>query len=530
MVFQYGTTASSGAYRDVVTKLVAFATSQHVSAAVINAAGTGYVVGDILTISHAGGYLPCLIEVLTVGGSGEVLTFRIHAGGAFSNRVASVVVNAGGSGYVTNDVVRLTTGTFTEFAKLQITASAGAAVSATVFETGGAYTVAPDATASATNSDIGTGSGTGATFDVTMTGLIGTTGAATTGGTGSGATFDLTLTASGWSAVWNRNDYSFNSITNEKEVILRGTVAGGDPPYVGLRSYTATSGDVRYGVLVSGMDTFNGSLTFDTMPNTSGTVPSSNTAPCLLLFNNAQDYWFNVTARRLLVVVKTVGASITSYVHMHAGLMNPFGTQTESPYPMFIAATSRVHNRKPDAGGYFVTGLTEMFSDSTTGPAIFRRQSDGAWTNTVNVINSGSTNTSAGVGIVYPLGIVPTAVGASANEDNINGQGQLSFSLGSGTGISAPSGSATVAFMPTIGDGDLILMPTGVLTHNGVNDNTSETLLRGELDGVYWFAGVKSDGTSVASEDEIEVAGVRHIIFANVHRSELFSYLAIRAA
>lgn len=523
MVWHYGTTASSNARRDLLTKIVALATSQYVSAAIINDPGTGYTAGDMITLDHAGGYLSCKIEVLTVGGSGEILTFAIRDGGAYSDRVASVVVNAGGSGYVTGDVVRLTTGTFTEFAKLAVTAAAGAVTAATVFETGGAYSVPPDATASASDSDIGTGSGTGATFDVTMTGLIGTTAAAATGGTGSGATFDLTLDDTGWTAVWNRNDYSINSITDEKEVILQGDAGGGDDPLVGFRTYTATVGDTRYGIGLCAMDNFNPGLTFSTQINISPTDPVGNLMPCALMFDNAQDYWLSVNGRRIVGVIKTVGASTTSYISFYLGLAMPFGTQSEAPYPMFIAGATKAGNRKPDAGGFLVSGLTECFADTAVGPAYFRRQSDASWQNVVNSNNGTATNATQQT--CYPLGQNITGSG----DEQVASNG-FCFNLGV-AGVSQITGAApTLHVMPSIGDDEILLIPVGyIVSNNGAN--TSETIPRGEMEGVYWIPGTKADGSIVASEDTIvDSNGDRFRIFANAHRSERYSYFAVKEA
>lgn len=523
MAFQKGTSAASGSYRGLLTRLVAFATSKHVSAVAVNAGGTGYTVGDILTVTHAGAYAPLLLEVLTLSGS-AVATVAIRSAGAFSSRVASATVNAGGTGYTTGHIVRLTTGTFTEFGKFTVTASAGVATAVAVFETGGAYSADPTLTASPTTSNIGLGSGTGLTVNVTMTGLIGTSGITCTGGTGSGATFDLTLTDTGWSALWNRNNYSFNSITDEKEVILQGTVAGGDAPLVGIRSYTATSGDTRYGWLIAGMDSYNSGLTFATQPNVGpDVVPSTNNGICLLMFDNAQSYWFRVTPRKLVAVIKAVGASVTSYTSMYAGLLNPFGTQVESPYPMYLSGSTRAYSRKPDVGGFFVTGLTELFSD-TIGlcPAVFRHPSTGAWT-TVQNSNNGSAITTI---VLYPIGAQALANSNPANEDDIGQYGQFNFQMG-GAGVSLASGSApTQIVMPTLGSNELLLIPPTILPGSS-GDNTSEIVPRGELDGVYWIPGNKSDASVVASEDTITIGSLRYTIFANAHRTERYSFFAV---
>lgn len=43
----------------------------------IGAAGTGYEVGDLITLTPASGGTPLIIEVATVGGAGEVSTYTI---------------------------------------------------------------------------------------------------------------------------------------------------------------------------------------------------------------------------------------------------------------------------------------------------------------------------------------------------------------------------------------------------------------------------------------------------------------------
>lgn len=524
MAWHFGTSPSSNSYREILTRLVAFATSKYVSAAAVNAGGTGYTVGDLLTITHAGAYGNCVLEVLTAP-AGVIGSVAIRSAGAFGNRVASVAVNAGGSGYTNGTVVRLTTGTATQQAKLLITVSAGAVTSAAVFETGGHYTSNPSSSG-ATNSDIGTGSGTGFTCTPTMTGLIGTSAIAVTGGTGTGATFNLTLTDGGWTCLVDRNDFSFNSVTDEKELILQGTVAGGLPPLVGIRTYTTLLGDLRYGWLVAGMDSFNSALTFASQPNIGPSAdPSTNSGCCFLLFDNAQSYWFKVSPRYLNVHVKAVGASITSYVSQFAGLLDPHGTQVESPYPMYLSGSSSSYQRKPDAGGQFVTGFTELIHDGASlCPAFFRHPSTGVWTRVQNL--NATTSLATRTHVVSPLGCQQFAGGTV--DDDIVAFGRFGLSFASGTGFALTNlGASTQVYMPTISDGNLELWPVSVLSSPTTGANTSEIVPRGNLPGVFWHGATKADGSAVVVEDTVTISGVRHRIFANAHRRERCSFYAV---
>lgn len=559
MAFHTATSPSSNSYREILTRLVAFSTSKHISAATINAAGTGYTVGNILTITHAGAYGNARIEVLTVGGTGNILTFAIRSAGAFSNRVATVAVNAGGTGYPVSStiILEIQGGTSTEKAKVSATTNGSGVVTAvTLFETGGAYSSAPAATA-ATTAIVGPSTattGSGCTINTTMTSLIGTTGIAATGGSGSSATFNLTLTDTGWTAMRNENDFSTNSINNEKEVILRGTVAGGDEPYVGFRTYTRTSGpNTRYGWVMIGADGFNSGLSFANQPNAgpvpqSGAVgdPATDLGPYFLLFDNAQDYWFSVNARRVICVVKAVGGSITAYTSMYAGLMNPFGTATESPYPMYLSATAGVANTPPDAATAAVTGVTELtvWSNSArSAAAYFRDANTGSYVRVGNSTGTAVANLNVsfdpfnGRSCLYPMGSAQVDNSGGNNVSNVVAAGcRLVFGNDSNTYARTNAtisqvalGSANALVMPTLGADELLLVPCVVM----VTESSTPTVnhqLRGELDGVFWVPGTTAAAGSVASEDTVTISGTRYRIFANAHRTQRYCYFALKEA
>lgn len=536
-MFQVGTSPASGSYREILTRLVACATSQHASAVAVAAGGTGYTVGDVVTITPtAGVYEPVVVEVLTVGGGGAITSVFPVGQGAFANRVATVAVAAGGSGYPvsTTIVLELQGGTSTARAKVLATTSAGGVVTAvSLFETGGAYSVAPSSPAATAILGPSTATtGSGCTVTLTMTGAPATVGLASTGGTGTGATFTLTLTASGWSALLDRNGYSFNAINDEKEVILQGTAGTGTDPIVGFRTYTATVGAfTRYGWCIVGMDSFNAGLAYASQPNIGPNPdPGSNAGDCLLLFDNAQAYWFSVKPRRIVAVVRAVGASITAYNSLYVGLLNPFATAIETPYPLYVSATTTSHTRPPDVGGNFATGLTELLHDTlTNGPSHFRRQSDGSWQ---TVQNSGN-NAALGTNIMHPLGGSNEITGSPA-EDDISDPGRFVWSMLTGGGISAANGgAASQILMPALGTDEVLRVPAVVLTpavNGSTGEATSECLIRGELDGVFWIPGTKADGNPVASEDLLTTGAERYLVFANSHRTFSYSFFALRVS
>ena len=196
---------------------------------------------------------------------------------------------------------------------------------------------------------------------------------------------------------------------------------------------------------------------------------------------------------------------------------------------MFVAATTRSYQRAPDAAGFFVSGVTELFADtSSLCAAHYRRPSDGAWTNVQNVNNSVVTSTE----VCWPVGGHNNATGVANLEDNIVNSGRLAFDVFAAAGISVAAGTpATQQLMPTLSDNDILLYPATIMTaHSQSSENTSETLIQGELEGVYWIPGTKSDGSVVAAEDTVTISSERYRIFPNVHRREAYSFFAVKEA
>ena len=531
MAWQSGTVTG---YHGLLNTVVQFATSKHVSAVAINNDGSGYTAGDLLTITHAGATQNCTIEVLTVDGTGQILTVAIRSNGAFSNRIASATVSAAGSNYAVGDVLQVQGGTSTCKGKMQVATLSGSGVATvTVFEGGGAYSVAPTSPATTTKVGPAAGTGSGCTLTLTMSGLIGTTGIAATGGTGSAATFDLTLTDTGWSVLHDRNDYSVNSVTNEKEVVLQGTVAAGDSPIVGIRSYTQTTGlNTYYGWILCGMDDFNPSLGFAGQLNQGPVVAPGNNGCFLLQFNANENYWLSVTGRRILGVRKAQGATTLTYQSFHLGLLNPFGTTTESPYPMYLSASTGVANRAPDAGNLQVSGLSELMVDivSTLDQANswFRHPGTGVWTKVVNLAGVVGVATTRSDHVLFPVGYVR---GVSTSEDDYitTTDTETMLNVNNNTVIREEADTATRSLYPTLTTNETMLFPLTLISSPDAT-NTSEVTLRGEIDGGYWISIVKSDGSLMTAEDTLTVGSTRYRIFRNAHRSERYSFYAIKEA
>jgi hypothetical protein len=75
------------------------ASANSVATAAVNAAGTGYVVGDILTVAGGTANVTAQIEVVTIGGSGDITAVRIFNAGSYTvNPTLTANAVTGGTG------------------------------------------------------------------------------------------------------------------------------------------------------------------------------------------------------------------------------------------------------------------------------------------------------------------------------------------------------------------------------------------------------------------------------------------------
>lgn len=535
MAFQTGTNTAGIDYRTLLDDLVSFATSEHVSAVAVNAGGTGHAVGDIITIagSHGSAAHAATVEVLTLSGS-AIATVALRSNGAYSDRVATVAVNSGGTGYAVDDIIELQSGTSTSKAKFRVTAVSSGVVTGIALEgIGGAYTVDPTLTGAAT---LGVGPSGYAgnddlTVNVTMTAQISATAAAqsATTGTGTGSTFDLTFTATGWSTLKDDDSYSVNSIDDEREVVMQGTTAA-DDPIIAIRTYTQTvMSSTRYGWVIAGMDTYNDSLALSAQANVGPAVaPATSGTVSLLMFNVQEQFWFAVNGRRIVVVREADGGSLDTYQSAYMGLLDAFGTQSESPYPMYLSGSSGNSQTLPDDGtSGAVTGLTEQYA--ATPGAVYRHPGTGTWTTVQN--SNGATEQT--LNVVYPLGEIRQADSASSNSDNIADDSGQSFhkAFGDNGNGTSGGGSPVLVLLPSISDNEHQLVPTVILSTPSTADNQTDATPRGEMAGVFWTSSrreLAASPTDLSSEDTLSIGNVRYHIFTNAGRAQPYSYFAVK--
>jgi len=527
MTWQTELCAASDTYREFLASMVAVMTSKHVSAVVLNAAGTGYTVGDVLTISHASGYHDCELEVLTItggGGTGPIGTVRINKGGAFQERVASAVVGAsGGSGYVVGDILKLDAGTGVarEDCVVEVATLSGSAVATvTVKHTGGSYTTSMSPIVDTATTGVSTGFAGDdlCVLDVTLQAIIGTSAIAVTGGTGSSGSFDLTLTETGWTTLYDMYDHDWGTQAdnNDRDVVLEGTVSTGDTPIIGFASVMGESGALdRYSIAMFGMTAFNPALALTAQPNIgplAWTAGTSSGAQLNITEEVAEgnSWWISVTGRRVYGCVRgNVAGETDSYHTFYSGFMNQYGTATTSPYPMIVAGSS--YNYNADTFDSAHTGLAECYQEaSATGPVYFLRKTDLGW---YDVVNGSISSENATAQCMFPRGRLsestdgPNQICTDDNFRRLGGDGVITSNI---------RANLSVYNYPAPGTNDeYVLLPLTVVDKgDGGGSDDVNTHIAGELDGCFWTGGTKADGTAFTSEDYIEnAAGDRYRIF-----------------
>lgn len=543
-MFQANVGSGSGratTYRDFLTKIVAFATSQGVDTVAVNAGGSGYVVGEILTLPHAGAYLVARFEVLTISG-GAVTSLRILSNGAYANRATTATVSAGGTGYAVGNILEAQGGSTRCKAKFSVaTLSGSAAATVTLFEDGGAYSSTPSNPAATTKVGPAAGTGSGATLTVSYTGLIGSTGLATTSNlAGTGCTVDITLAQTGATCERNTNSATFNGLTDEKEVVLKFDATGRtNKPYVGFCTGTTTSGiNTRPFIALIGMIAHNPAAAMSAQPNIQGSPGtfSANDSYMMCDENAAQemDFWITCDDMRIGGVFNiNPGAANTDdgqYMQWYAGFMDTFATESENPYPYFIGATSRDRSQDPSVSQISHTGLAECLAPTAAlSPHYFYRVEDSTWVNVANSINFATDTyaphcmapmaklqepTSAG-GLV-PLEWVMTSVMPLAIHVGIGSTGR-----GTATRRLLPIPGSTPHFFP---------VPLSVLSHPGSAPNQTLDTPRGQLRGFFWVYNTNASAATIAnfSEDYVTIGSDRYRIFHNHMNIQTYNFICVK--
>lgn len=508
MAFIFGTSSNYQTFASILRRCAIGTSLQSITS--VAAGGTGYVVGDILNVSGGTSVVGAQLEVLAVssgavtsarirnaglytstpanavsvtGGSGTGATFNLSWGtnGWTSRRatncpeaVQSATVAAGGTGYAVNDVLTVSGGTFAIAATVRVLTAPGGVVGTVAVVNQGDYTTAPANPAS------------------------------TTGGSGTGCTLNLTFG------------------TGEREVILEGIGSGSDQIFVGFKSYNDGGSGAR-NVIVHGFTGFDSALSYNSQP---GRSPGDETATSgadfggaiMPLTNSTITWWISVKPRRIVAVARTG----TCYASCYMGLLNPFATGGEWPYPIFICASTNERFRLPSSSDISTSGIADPITFSTrVGPG-FVRNPAGSWNEVYNSTWSGTTRTRRTNGTVIspPNALSGLAIPADDNWFNASTSGQMHFE--DFAPQSGNPGTQDTRWLPTTNAGGnfYIKIPSTL----AYSDGTAPGGIRGEMDGVFWF----DANATIVAENRLVENNDRFTVFQNGVRSDSWALWCLK--
>lgn len=530
-------------YRDFVVKMTAAMTGRAVSSEVISAGGTGYAVDDELLLPN-GTLPPARWVVTTIGGGGAVTGLRRTSSGCYGLRVTAIAVTAGqgGTGYAVGDVFEIQGGTSREKGKGRVlTETAGVVDTIEVFETGGAYSVAPPA-GSATDSTIGEGTGTGLQVDVTTADAALQT-ATQTSGAGTGCTVTVTTIDGEWTVERSLNNIAINGLTDEKEVVYRGDAGGNaKAPRFAIGTGTTTNGlNTRYWCAVLGLLNFNPSLP---MTGQAGRSPGSLTVPPInhpyLLFSENQALTMpmriSITDTRVTGfynVNRSAGTStdLNRDMQFYFGFLDRASTQNEDPYPMFIAGNASQVDLDPLAESVFITGLGEARKPDSSGGSSCGFYFYRAETQTWIEVNNPLTDSSIEDHVILPIGRNRDLTEAPQNYGS-GGSGTVPLPLIPGSVSKANRDPSSTAIVSTPGSVRRFpKIPLTLVSRPGGINNAANDTVRGRLAGVLWrYNSDLTGGAAINHSEDILVdpapASTRYTVAQTHALNERYHYVA----
>lgn len=554
MAFQIETGSGSDRatnYRDMLGKLTRFLCSQHVATVAVNAGGTGYVVGDEVTLTHGSAHLDAVFEVTSVS-SGVITGLRINSSGAFAQQASSATITAGGTGYQVGDLLQVSGGSSRLPAKARVTTVSAGAVTAVSFAEAtagdgaepGVYGTTPSnaaATVGVGNITSGTtyAGGDDCTLTITYQAIIGTTGLSVTGGTGSGATVNITLAETGWTVdERDVHNITVNSITNERLVVLKGDATGQtNKPFIAYMTGTATSGlNTRHAIATFGLIAHNPSLAFDTItgvsPNWNGSSLQDGGAYILMPQDTGSgtdeiDFWISADDMRALLIPQINESAAASddgiYIQHHAGLLDRIGTESESPYPNFVFGSSRQVNVDPTSASNSITGIAEN-RHTGEGCGFYYDTTTDQWRDIQNDDTVGTPGLEEEV--MLPIGR-PRLNDNTGSDDFVVRDGDITVQS-QFFELDRSSASRVLRKVPGTAD-QFFLWPLTVARKQTGTPTPSEDIHVGQVRGVYWISSDNGSGARISdfSEDFVTISGTRYLIFHNHVHTEPYQYVAV---
>lgn len=492
-------------YQDFADDLLAACVGTSIqSVTSIAAGGTGYAVGNVLSISGGTSLIQAQVEVTTIGGGGAVTGVRVVNAGIYTTAPGNPASTTGGAG--TGCTINLTWGT-NGWAIRRAVGVAGSAQSATVAAGGTGYTLNDILTVSGGTSFqtaqfrvTGVSSGVVTAVALERFGYYTSTpanAASTTGGTGTGCTLNITYG------------------TGEREIIVEGIGSGSDQVFVGWRTFFDPGSGAR-NVELAGFTGFNAGLAWDNQPGVSpGRFDVGNTGGSFICGSNGTtNFWISVNGRRISGCARPG----TNYFTFYAGLLNPFATAGEWPYPLFISTGNANRFRLAAAADAQIGSAISPWS-GFGGASANVRLADGTWRNVANALFATSRQSTTTFTFVYPGNDDSAAFENAADEWFPSSSTSWGSSSEDVFDQSTTQVTRRLLRTPNTGGDLVVLFPATVMRAVASNDRA----LLGEMDGQFAFDGQGG----ISSENVINIGSRRFRVFQSGSLTDAWRHTAI---
>lgn len=412
--------------------------------------------------------------------------------------VTTAAVNAGGTGYVVDDILTVAGGTSTHTATLRVTSVSGGVIDGIQVEQHGAYSADPTLTANAV-----------------------------TGGTGSSATIDLTMQVGEWATL---RDQVHSSV--EQEVIIQGDGSGTDEIYCGIRTFQ-DGGVSAYNWELAGFSGYDGGLAWDDQPGISpGRYDAADTAleggQFVLLDNASITFWIIHTGRSIKGVTK-IGSTYSSFF---LGFLDVYATTSESVYPLYIAGScaqkDTLFNSSRGCHTNFIDPRSKDDGASDSASSAVFKYVDGNWYSIANAAEDTGVATTSLVlrstNVVNPTG--------TQNEDMATKTAENTFLSNPNEASGKDPQFWSVYKSPTNASPTYQLRPTPDTPDDKtpfwpcmISMTSPATNFAGEIPGAYWLT---KAGSSITAEDEIVVGTDRYLVFSSANQTDDWNYFAVK--
>lgn len=314
----------------------------------------------------------------------------------------------------------------------------------------------------------------------------------------------------GWTVL--RDEVTTGS---DRQLIMQADGGGSFEIFVGIKSHNDSGGSGAYNWELAGFAGFNTDSDWASQPGISpGRADAQENGAYVPLRNASIDYWFFVSDRRIIAIFK-MG---TTYTNMYLGLLNPYATVSEYPYPLAVFGCSSLWNKlfSSTSGGQsgMVDPIMHNAGSPTQGPA-FVRDVAGNWQKVQNGRELAGSRIESNSVICWPCGRINLTSFASEDQAS-NGNVRMSDWIP----VTGSPGTPTRRFLQTPTDQFMKFPPIIMMTDPTI-------AIFGTLDNVAWFSTVGDPANAVA-EDTIVIDGDTWIVFQNCNRTEIFSHFLVK--